>query len=241
MKGGVKLMTRNQIEYWANKEKERSNRANESETFRANYAREQETHRSNLANEVETNRHNVATESLQQYANMINKIRNDQSYQLGLKTAAETERSNKAREKENTRSAKAREQETINQRLQDYAVKKRQMSQADYSNYTARLQAEETQRSHRANEVYNLSSLAELSRSNVANETERNRANVVSEAQKYAEQAIRRQELGETIRTHQMNEQLTARGQTLNFVSNLANAGSRFISSSKGIRKGVIR
>lgn len=54
-------MTANQINYWANQERERSNRANEAETNRSNLAREYETHRSNVTKEKETERNNRAT------------------------------------------------------------------------------------------------------------------------------------------------------------------------------------
>lgn len=71
-------MTQNQIAYWANKERERSNRANESELARGNRAKEgltaegqTETKRSNLAREGltaeaqdETHRHNYKSEAL---------------------------------------------------------------------------------------------------------------------------------------------------------------------------------
>lgn len=55
-------MTRNQLQYWANKEIERSNRKNELETQRSNMVREAETRRSNKTKEIETGRHNRVTE-----------------------------------------------------------------------------------------------------------------------------------------------------------------------------------
>lgn len=82
-------MTNNQIKYWENVERQRSNRANEAETnrhnlameglqyyanqetIRSNKAKEQETTRSNKAREVETNRANVAGELIRTTSNTI--------------------------------------------------------------------------------------------------------------------------------------------------------------------------
>lgn len=82
-------MTANQIAYWANVERERSNRANEyltskkldeerrsnianeKELNRSNVAREGETWRSNVAREGETFRHNIADEALTRRRNQI--------------------------------------------------------------------------------------------------------------------------------------------------------------------------
>lgn len=63
-------MTRNQLQYWANKEIERSNRRNELETQRSNMVREAETRRSNKTKEIETGRHNRVTEAETQRHNM---------------------------------------------------------------------------------------------------------------------------------------------------------------------------
>lgn len=57
-KGGL-VMTSNQLQYWANKETERSNLAKEEETNRANVARETETQRNNLMNEMLTSEKNT--------------------------------------------------------------------------------------------------------------------------------------------------------------------------------------
>nr|AVX53338.1 putative ORF1 [Marmot picobirnavirus] len=69
-------MTRNQLQYFANQEIARSNRAKESqainelaETSRSNLAREFETNRSNVAREQETHRSNAAQEKLQSERN----------------------------------------------------------------------------------------------------------------------------------------------------------------------------
>lgn len=56
-------MTRNQLQYHANMEIARSNRAREIETNRANMAKEAEDKRSNLAREAETNRSNLVNEA----------------------------------------------------------------------------------------------------------------------------------------------------------------------------------
>lgn len=56
-------MTTNQINYWANVERERSNRANEAENYRSHVANETETNRSNVAKETETHRANVERET----------------------------------------------------------------------------------------------------------------------------------------------------------------------------------
>lgn len=55
-------MTSNQLKYWENEERKRSNRAQEVENHRSNVAKERETYRSNLAKEKETNRSNLAKE-----------------------------------------------------------------------------------------------------------------------------------------------------------------------------------
>lgn len=57
-------MTSNQLQYWANKETERANRAREQENYRSNVAREEENRRSNIARETETNRSNLANEDI---------------------------------------------------------------------------------------------------------------------------------------------------------------------------------
>lgn len=56
-------MTRNQLQYQANLEIARSNRAREAETNRANVAKETEDRRSNIARETETNRANLVNEA----------------------------------------------------------------------------------------------------------------------------------------------------------------------------------
>lgn len=56
-------MTRNQLQYHANMELARSNRAREFETNRANMAKEAEDKRSNIARETETNRANLVNEA----------------------------------------------------------------------------------------------------------------------------------------------------------------------------------
>lgn len=55
-------MTANQLMYFANREKERANRATEMEQFRSNKAKEAETLRSNLRNEQLTASRNKAQE-----------------------------------------------------------------------------------------------------------------------------------------------------------------------------------
>lgn len=45
-------MTKNQLQYWANQEIARANRAKEEETNRSNLAKETETHRANLMQEA---------------------------------------------------------------------------------------------------------------------------------------------------------------------------------------------
>lgn len=65
-------MTRNQLQYHANMEIARSNRARELETNRANMAKETEDKRSNLAREAEENRSNIARETETNRANLVN-------------------------------------------------------------------------------------------------------------------------------------------------------------------------
>lgn len=76
-------MTRNQIEYWRNKETERSNAQREREERRSNYARE-----------AETQRHNVEMEKLQRRANRTNLQSVKNQYALGTSQLSETQRAN---------------------------------------------------------------------------------------------------------------------------------------------------
>lgn len=216
-------MTRNQIEYWANQEKERNNRAVEVET-----------NRSNLAREIETNRHNLATESAQnrQILNDLQKISND--YYLGLTGQRETERSNKAREKENTRSAQAKEKEAILSRLQDRDIRRRQQSTADYNAYTNRLTAEEQHRANVARESNNLLALVETERSNRAREEENYRSNVSNENIRRYSNTIDQQRANEQRRSNRANESIAVRGQNFRLITDLANLTQRSLSSASG-------
>nr|AVD97084.1 hypothetical protein [Picobirnavirus sp.] len=81
-------MTKNQIDYWGNQEKERSNRANEAETHRANVERETENHRSAVAKETEDLRHHQADEAnnaLAANARMVKSLADQNNYELKLK------------------------------------------------------------------------------------------------------------------------------------------------------------
>lgn len=71
-------MTRNQLQYWSNKETERANKAREAETTRANRVNAAiqtqiaaETKRHQLATEKEANRANLASERLKSQSNSI--------------------------------------------------------------------------------------------------------------------------------------------------------------------------
>lgn len=226
-KGGN--MTRNQIEFWRNVETNRSNVAQEQETRRSNLARELETNRSNLANEKETNRHNLATERLSQ-------IQSDRNWTLGLQSNIETQRANKAKEKETKRSNLAREQENTQARLGDQAIRRRQASTAQYDADTRRILAQETMRSNRNNEAIALSNLTETRRANISREQETRRSNVAREAESYraniTSENLRRRELSERERSNQANENISVRGQNLNFVTSIANALARKKSNS---------
>lgn len=101
-------MTQNLIAYWKGKETERNNRVMEAETMRSNLAREAETRRYNSLYLAELGRHNVATENAQYQANAIN------GFNAGTQrlNAAETVRSNQAKESETNRTNLAKETET---------------------------------------------------------------------------------------------------------------------------------
>lgn len=71
-------MTRNQLQYWANRETARSNRANETERQRANL--EQERLKSRELTEM--SRRNRADESLRNAANLIQQNRNLNDYRI---------------------------------------------------------------------------------------------------------------------------------------------------------------
>lgn len=171
-------MTRNQILYQEYRERNRSNKANESltaqrdrETARSNLAREAETHRSNVANETETNRSNLAREF---ETNRANLARENETYRSNIARENELYRSNVANEAERNRSNLANEL----QRTKELAETTRS-NQAKES-LTAR-EIAETARTHRANESLRAGELAETSRSNLARELEINRHNQATE------------------------------------------------------------
>lgn len=148
-------MTKNQIEYWRNKETERNNLAIERETNRSNLERE----RMNRQIADETKRHNLETEKLgrDQFSLSMMSYRNSLSQQaweraLNLRKQDEVERHNRA-----TRANQTKQIEY------NYAVG---MTNAE----TARMQAIESGRHNRATESAQITNLTEIMRSNLAQE-----------------------------------------------------------------------
>lgn len=103
-------MTSNQLTYWANVERQRSNLANEAETQRSNLAREQETTRHNIEQERIGWQSSLASligayasrasagAAWQQAYNQQQKVAND--YNLGMFNLEEAQRHNYASEAE---------------------------------------------------------------------------------------------------------------------------------------------
>lgn len=174
-------MTRNQIAYWELTENKRSHLANERENQRTHKAQESETNRHNLATESEINRHNLATEDLTQQ-----QIRNN--YEISLKQAAETERSNRAREFQNYQNylenaRAARKQEKLEQSRIDLGYYQAGVSYAS---------VREQQRHNMANEDYQLADLGMRTKNNyiLANQGQQKidetiRSNLANEAQRH--------------------------------------------------------
>lgn len=194
-------MTRNQLEFRAQNEAKRANlakeviqqsyneamvqlerdklvqnlaiaQANLQETARSNKAREAETYRSNLAKETETKRSNLAAEQ-ERYRSAVASL--DELTRHNIRTEELSSESNaisRNRALEEARANQARE------RLQ---------SQSLQYNY--------------ANLGYMYATLTELSRSNIAKETEQHRSNVANEG-------IRQGTLTETSRSNRVSETL---------------------------------
>lgn len=219
-KGG--LMTKNQLEYWRNVETQRNNQAVEAETNRSNLARENETRRNNMATEQEINRHNLATERLTQQSNLLTQIRDRNNYniasgqlerqkQYDYLSLQEQQRSNKAREAENTAARKA-----------DTAIRKRQNSTNAYNAMTSRLTQQEVERNNRLNNRISLTTLTEQNRHNVATERENVRSHVASENINNTRNFISQQQVEEQKRSNRAKETIERQKTALQFMSNLA-------------------
>lgn len=144
-------------------ESRRHSLVTEAETERSNRRREDETERSNRAREGETERHNRAQEGIGYanvqlgYSNLYEQQRyHDLSTSLGLAQLSEQQRANQAKEDEIHRHNVSTEGATRMKNLGDFAVSVGSLVEKGWSNFQNRAiernKAEETERSHKANE-----------------------------------------------------------------------------------------
>lgn len=239
------IMTANQIAYWKNVEENRSNLANERETFRSNLAREVETersnkakefedwrwhtsqekenHRANIAREKETARANRAGEFLQQQ-NLNTQARNAVlTNQYNNRTLDETIRTHRANEREIMRANKAQEAISTLSANYKFAIDSQQQSTNRYNAYTNRLTSLANESRVRNDYIVNLKSLSETTRSNQAREAETTRSNQASEYLRGQSNAIEQRRLDETRRSNRANESLKLWSTNAQLISNLAN------------------
>lgn len=187
-------MTKNQLEYRAQNEQIRANKAKEAETKRYNLVRE-DIDRASLAQDLlkhqqvlyETNRSNVAKE-------------------------AEATRSNLAREAENRRAniASLDELSRHNRATEALGRENVSYSYAQLKEQTRHNKAQEALGGQ--NIVLGFSSLAETTRSNQARETETSRSNVARETESHRSNVVNETISGirnrETIRSNKANESI---------------------------------
>lgn len=181
-------MTQNQIAYWSMREGERSNLAREKEEHRSNVAREKELLRSNLAREQETNRSNMAREKETNRANLASELNamlaRQQQFTLSTRSQDEVNRSNRANEALGYARI-AQEQQRLAAQVEQF---NRQLEQTKVRDSIQLMNAIETQRSHKAEELLRSDTLAEQVRASKAREQLQNST------------------LSETIRSNQMRE-----------------------------------
>lgn len=199
-------MTSNQLQYWRNKEEQRSNQAREAETRRSNLANESETHRSNVSRESETHRSNLINES--QRAGEL----------------AETIRANQARENETHRSNVAKETETYRSNVQNEQIKWFQNFETKRSNLAREY---ETHRSNVANEAIN-QDRNDLTREHYERQDyETNRHNLASEGLEAERNSISRENIALGYDTLAQRERESQR----NLQGTLYSADSRYAAS----------
>lgn len=232
-------MTRNQIEYWKLKESERANKANEAHARNVltyNYAVLAETTRANKEREKELYRSNTAQEQIQ-------RTKNDRDWILSLRSQAEYERANKAREdlqsrqlQETVRANKASELIRVaNNTIQAMnAATSRMQVQEQVRNHLAQeglqtRQISEQARANRASEQLGLLNLQETTRRNQASEANQRFANLTTRLNAQMQYNLGRDQLAETRRSHIAGETLestkiavTHSGNVLNSLSRLA-------------------
>lgn len=199
-------MTRNQLTYWENEERKRSNRAQEQETTRSNRARETETNRHNVIVEVETERHNRATENLG-WAQLTEQNRHAvKTEQQQDRNLAEQERANLAREQLQALN--------LNLGWAQLGLGYSQLAETIRSNQTREgqnlMSLVETNRANQERESISWANLDETKRSNEVNESLKRAQNSISilnyslEASKAAEQA--RHNAAQEAETHRSNK-----------------------------------
>lgn len=208
-------MTRNQIEYWRNKEIERNNRAVEIEQNRANLAKEEENRRSNMARERETWRSNLQHENAVRQQMLIN--------------LAEVRLNNERRKESNleiNRSNLAHERELAASRRSNEGIQRRKDSIAQYGAYTNRMDTLERRRANVANEWARQFELNEQIRANVARETENTRTNTANEGIRRDQLYAENRRINEQIRSNLARESIQMRGQNLTTLTSLAKIAS---------------
>lgn len=194
-------MTRNQLEFRAQNEAKRANLAKEVIQQSYNEAMIQ-LERDKLVQNLA-----IAQANLQE-TTRSNKAREAESYRSNLARETETKRSNMANEQERYRSAVASLDELTRHNIRSEELsgesnaisRNRALEEARANQARERLQSESLQYNY-ANLGYMYANLAELSRSNLARETENRRANVANEG-------LKRDTLTETSRSNRVGETL---------------------------------
>lgn len=260
-------MTANQLRYWQNVETHRNNAAVEAETYRSNYAREQENIRSNLAREVENNRHNTQMESETKRANraqeriaysqmqssrVVAAMNNSAAYNRAL-LEANLRRQQYANQlaiaqlqvAETSRANQAREAEQAAQRLSNERIEAEKARISQFNAQTSYANAQTQRSAQIAEERYGLMSLEELQRANLEKENELLRSHLAEESLKQRELYETHYRNTETARANRAQEELAfqrnvidATGNQLQFISSMANAGSRLLGSGRRGRYG---
>lgn len=235
-------MTKIQIEYFRNKELERSNRAQERETERSNKARESEQHRSNTAQENLTAQRN-ANDFYLGSKNYYETVRSNKAReQLNSKSIDETVRSNRARESEQRRSSLARESEDRRSHLANESISRQKVGVDSRNATTNRMNAitnAYTATTRAINDAKSidlgLRNLQEQARSNRQKELETHRSNMANEVIRAQSNAIEQQRAdtaalqvsnqvraqGETIRHNQATEALGHESNVFGLISGL--------------------
>lgn len=220
-------MTSNQLQYWANKEVQRSNKAQEAETHRSNVARETETNRHNVVVEKETERHNRATELLTS-ADIAEKVRHNQATELlGQQQLAETHRANLAHESYQISSIQL-----------GYDQLGETITHNRNSEATNLLLAGIQSQNNLAMQEISRFNARENARANMAREDEQHRTNVENERNQRElglfNFGLNSRKAGEIERHNRAEESVNKRGQNFNLLGNIARSISGGVNQAIG-------